>query len=298
MVRLPFVALLLLAVATLFLAPQTQASTLPDTITDPATLHIGPGGTTGCATGGCPVFGTELNGIPDGTLDIFQESGGAPSLLSPILLIFAVPNDTLGTDLTAANVGATATLEDSTGGFLGTEAVTFGVIPDATKFGATGSGLTGGTAGFQGPMTSGDVYTTLGIGASVTNSESFVNFVAADVAVGGFLTAPTGYGLYVFSIGTNNFAAKDFLQLTVSGIPQGTFAMGYGQDAFATCTKVNSHTGACQKFSGYSPYDTPFTEAGITGVPPGKKVPEPASLLMFGTGLLTLGTLLRRKLRS
>src|SRR5690348_8359911 len=140
MVRLPFVTLLLLAVATLFSAPQTRA----DVITDPATLHIGPGGTTGCATGGCPIFGNEVNGIPDGTLDIYQNSGGAPSLLSPILLIFAVPNDTTGTALIATNVGLTATLEDGSGTFLGTEAVTFGVIPLATEFGATGTGLTGG----------------------------------------------------------------------------------------------------------------------------------------------------------
>ncbi len=295
MVRLPFVTLLLLAVATLFLAPQTHA----DPITDPATLHIGPGGTTGCATGGCPIFGKEVNGIPDGTLDIYQNSGGAPSLLSPILLIFAVPNDSTGTALTASSVGALATLEDGSGTFLGNEAVSFGVLPVADQFGATGTGLTGGTAGFQGFMTSGDVYTMLGIGASVTNSESVVNFQAADVAVGGFATNPSDYGLYVFSIATANFSAKDFLQLTVSGIPQGTFAMGYGQDAVATCTKINKHTGACQNFSGYSPYDTPFTEVGITG-PTGHKppVPEPESLLIIGSGLLTLGTLLRRKLRS
>lgn len=291
MLRFPFVSLLLLAVAMLCIAPPAQAGT----ITDPATLHIGPGGTTGCATGGCPIFGSELNGIPDGTLDIYQNSGGAPNLLSPVLLILAVPNDSTGTDLTAASIGATASLENSSGTVLGTAAVTFGVIPVATEFGATGSGLTGGTAGFQTYMTSGDVYTTLGIGASVTNSESLVNFNAAELAVGGFTTAPTGYGLYVFSIATSDFASNDFLQLTVSGIPQGTFAMGYGQDAINTCTAYHKN-GTCKTYSGYSPYDTPFTEAGITGMT--HKVPEPASLLMFGSGMLALGTLLRRKLRS
>lgn len=290
MLRFPFVSLLLLAVAMLCIAPHAQAGT----ITDPATLHIGPGGTTGCATGGCPIFGSELNGIPGGTLDIYQNSGGAPNLLSPVLLILAVPNDSTGTELTAASIGPTAKLENSSM-TLGTAAVSFGVIPVANQFGATASGLTGGTAGFQAYMTSGDVYTTLGIGAGVTNSESVTNFDAAELAVGGFTTAPTDYGLYVFSIATSNFSANDFLQLTVSGIPQGTFAMGYGQDAVATGCTTDRH-GKTTCTGGYSPYDTPFTEAGITGMT--HKVPEPASLLMFGSGLLGLGTLLRRKLRS
>src|SRR5579862_175040 len=69
---------------------------------DPATIHVGPGGTTGCATGGCYVFGNEVNAIPGGTLDLFQESGGAGNLVSPILLILAVPNDTTGALLGSA----------------------------------------------------------------------------------------------------------------------------------------------------------------------------------------------------
>src|SRR5579872_5584523 len=103
---------LLLAVALLPLgfALQVQADVI-----DPATIHVGPGGTTGCATGGCYVFGNEVNGIPGGTLDLFQESGGANSLVSSVLLILAVPNDTNGTILSALNISSTATLDDPSG---------------------------------------------------------------------------------------------------------------------------------------------------------------------------------------
>src|SRR5579864_203117 len=84
-------------------------------VIDPATIHVGPGGTTGCATGGCYVFGNEVNAIPGGTLDLFQESGGAGNLVSPILLILAVPNDTTGALLGSANVALLAGLDNSSG---------------------------------------------------------------------------------------------------------------------------------------------------------------------------------------
>src|SRR5579862_2866332 len=98
-------------------------------VIDPATIHVGPGGTTGCATGGCYVFGNEVNGIPGGTLDLFQESGGANSLVSSVLLILAVPNDTNGTILSALNISSTATLDDPSGNPVPPSAtVAFGVV--------------------------------------------------------------------------------------------------------------------------------------------------------------------------
>src|SRR6185312_4905021 len=84
-------------------------------VIDPATIHVGPGGTTGCATGGGYVFGNEVNGISGSTLDLFQESGGASSLVSSDLLILAVPKDTTGTMRSALNISSTATLDDPSG---------------------------------------------------------------------------------------------------------------------------------------------------------------------------------------
>ena len=292
------VLLFALALLTLGSASQVRADVI-----DPATIHVGPGGTTGCATGGCYVFGNEVNGIPDGTLDLFQESGGAHPLVSSVLLILAVPNDTTGTLLSALNVSSPATLDDSSGNPVPPPVtVAFGVVnPAGDAFGPTGAGLTGGTAGFQGLMgTGGEVYGFLGIGDKSNNSESFTNFQAADLAAAGVTVANNSdYGIYVYSIETSGFAGKDFLQLNVSGIPQGTFVMGYGQDAYTHFVCKKFHNGVCTKYgySDYTLYGTPFTEAGLTTKPP-HKVPEPASLMTLASGLMLVGTLVRRQLRE
>src|SRR5579863_1398118 len=57
---------------------------------DPATLHIGPGVGTICATG-CSADPNLIGS--GGTIDIYQNAGGAPAVGS-LLLILAVPNDT------------------------------------------------------------------------------------------------------------------------------------------------------------------------------------------------------------
>lgn len=61
------------------------------------------------------------------------------------------------------------------------------------------------------------------------------------------------YGIYIYSIGASNFDSKDFLQLEISGIPEGTFVMGYGQDAYSSfdpCKKKKR--GVC--VGGYTDY--------------------------------------------
>lgn len=289
---------LALALATSVFLPQLRADVI-----DPATIHVGPGGTTGCATGGCYVFGNEVNGIPGGTLDIFQESGGANPLVSSVLLILAVPNDTTGTMLNALNISSTATLDDASGNPVPPPAtVAFGVVnPTGDAFGPTGAGLSGGTAGFQGFMDAGqEVYGFLGIGDKSNNSEQFGNFQAADLAAAGVTVANNSdYGIYVYSIETSGFGAKDFLQLDISGIPLGTFVMGYGQDAYTHLVCKQFHRGTCTKYgySDYTMYGTPFTEAGLTTRPP-HKVPEPASFVILGSGLALAASLLRRHLRA
>lgn len=290
--------LVALSLTTLGLVSQGHADVI-----DPATIHVGPGGTTGCATGGCYVFGNEVNGIPGGTLDLFQESGGANPLVSSVLLILAVPNDTTGTVLSALNVSSTATLDDPSGNPVPPPVtVAFGVVnPTGDAFGPTGAGLTGGTAGFQGFLGAGEeVYGFLGIGDKSNNSEQFGKFQAADLAAAGVTVANNSdYGLYVYSIETSGFAGKDFLQLDVSDIPQGTFVMGYGQDAYTHLICKKFHRGICTKYgySDYTLYGTPFTEVGLTTKPP-RKVPEPASLMMLASGLMLVGTLVRRQLRG
>ncbi|WP_297457523.1 hypothetical protein, partial [Ferrovum sp.] len=55
---------------------------------------IGSGYGTTCATGGCPIYGSEVNNINNSVLDIYQTSAGAPALSSPVLLILGVANTT------------------------------------------------------------------------------------------------------------------------------------------------------------------------------------------------------------
>lgn len=237
------------------------------TLLDPATLHIGPGVGTACQTGGCPIFGNEINAFQT-QLDLYQNSGGASALNTPVLLIFGVPNDT-GSALNATSIGSPTLFSPITAASGTTLTFSFGT----TAFGLNGSG-------FEGDMTSGDVYAFLGAisGAphftGASNSNSFVNWSGADSALFGINA--TQFGIYVYALNTAAFSGNDGINVLLNGLPTGTFAVGYGE-------------------TDKSLFDTPFTEAGDEtgpGRPP--RVPEPGTLLVFGLGLLGL-VLLRRR---
>jgi hypothetical protein len=72
------------------------------------------------------------------------------------------------------------------------------------------------------------------------------------------------------------FRGKDLINVDIGNMPNGTFAVGYGEDASGT------------------PYVNPFTEAGLIDTPP-VTAPEPASLLLLGTSLLGARVLSRRR---
>jgi len=226
-----------------------------------STIHIGSGAGTACATGGCPIYGGETNNFNDGGLDLYQNSGGAPDVISPALLILAVPNDTASGSLTSAG---SSTI---------TGASIFDPYPGGTPtalsvaFGSTSFGLNG--KGFEGLMSSGDIYGFLGL--SGNNSNNMANLTAWDLAID-HITA-TDFGIYVYALNTASFGRQDLINIGLTGVPEGTFAVGFGEDS-----------------KGKS-YDTPFTEAGLRDTP--LPVPEPRTITLFGAGLLSLSFIRR-----
>ena len=228
---------------------------------DPATLHIGPGAGTPCATG----CAGDPNTISQVAVDVYQNSGGASLLGNPLLLILGIPNNT-------SNLFSTNPISSVT---------SYNPYSGGSPVAGTSAFATGGTygllspvsGGYFGSMTSGEAYSFLTLQTPHDMSNNFGNWFTADQGIG--VTA-AGFGMYVFAL-TTALDGQGLVDIQFSqGLPLGSYVIAYGQTP-VTNGKITI-------------YDTPFTEAGQV-----TEVPEPGSLALLGTGLLGLVGMVRRK---
>ena len=126
-------------------------------------------------------------------------------------------------------------------------------------------------------ITSGDAFSALGL-ADAGGSLSFGNFSGADTANG--FAAPTSFTLYAFSLPTTLTGGSP-ITIDESGAALGSFLLAYDCVNGSSTTAVCPHGDVGQ---------TVFTNAGLITA-----VPEPGSLALLGTGLLSMAGIFRRR---
>jgi hypothetical protein len=142
----------------------------------------------------------------------------------------------------------------------------------------TGSNL-GNLAFSTGALTSG----SLQLGATFATGGSFIisgngnNGIPGGAIFTGVFSAPVTWTLVTLPNGTHNY--------TLTGIVSGTFPSGYQANGVSVQLTINTGKGFFNGLTQVSSGDTNIV------------VPEPGTMSLLGTGLVSLGGILRRKLR-
>jgi hypothetical protein len=216
----------------------------------------------------------ETISVGNGTT-IFMDMNGNSSG-NPVLVIFAIPNNSAVPIITSAVMYDTGS----------NPSTLTGVSTDTVNFTSTGtngvSTRMGGANGFVGTLGSGGVLDSF-LGVSGDSSESFMNWQGYDEnhLTPGFASGqPANFGIYVWELTGMDGATSDpyssmedaVIKFTTNGLPLGSFVIGADSDGTFT----------------------PFTVAGFVTTT-STVTPEPASLVLFGSGLVAIAGLLRRK---
>lgn len=280
----------------------------PSTAVPVGTPYVGP-----------PAPFSEVNELTTaGKLDVFKNGDTTDrlgGLNNPLLLIFAIPNKKL-LDPSCLPFACAETAALTAGSVTGASLYhpltpSPAITPLSVAFGTTAYGLSG--SGFQGTLGSGqEIYSFLGlpppgVSGGLPNSNSFTNWTLADWNIPqqllGFIPfdSITGYSIYVYAISSGTSAAipmmgGDAIDVSFrscpapftncgSSLPIGSFVVAYGQGPKKPTQKDPNP---------FEALGTPFTQTGIQ-MPPPPHVPEPSSLLLFGSGLVFVGHLWRKR---
>lgn len=271
-------AALLAALGTTPLMAQTA---LPDPQLDIGNPNTCPNPT--AMPGGCSFIfgGTEVFAVPGTGVTIYNNGASSSATGEPILLIVGIPNPTVSTKPPSG-----ITVSAGTSGLTGLS----GQLGGTNAWGGSWNTSTGAVTG--NPFTSGFVYSLIGLNGS--NSEqigSGNNWNNADSTVNGITVS--NWDLFVYSINfpsTESLAKGTYITIGFTGgtLPVGTFVIASG------CAPGNNVTMQCP--NGNNVGTTPFTTSGL--VTSQSQTPEPASMLLMGSGLLGLGGMLRRRRKA